>query len=104
MNLNNKGVKMNNSVQGVKTPGPVILYMLNLRKGSEFEAKFNGEKIIGHSGENELALIEEGKRKQRAVKVCNSSGTAYFVEPFIVESFPDKDNILRFHCENAKLS
>ena len=50
---------MNNSVRGVKTPGPVILYMLNLRKGSEFEAKFNGERLTGHSGENELALFEE---------------------------------------------
>lgn len=95
---------MNNSVRGVKTPGPVILYMLNLRKGSEFEARINGEKIIGHSGDNELALFEEGKRKQHAVKVCNSNGTIYFVEPFIVESFPDKDNILRFHCREAKRS
>jgi hypothetical protein len=95
---------MNNSVHGVKTPSPVILYMLNLTKGSEFEAKINGEKIIGHSGENELALFEEGKRKHPAVKVCNSGGTIYLVEPFIVDSFPDKDNILRFYCGNAKRS
>ena len=95
---------MNNSVRGVKTLGPVILYMLNLRKGSEFEAKFNGERLTGHSGENELALFEEDNLKRHAVKVCNSNGTIYFAEPFIVESFPDNDNILRFHCENAKRS
>ena len=29
---------MNNSVRGVKTPSPVMLYMLNLSKESEFEA------------------------------------------------------------------
>jgi hypothetical protein len=93
---------MNNSTQGVKTPAPVILYMLNLMKGREFEAVLNGEKIIAHSGENKLALYEEGKRKHPAVKVCNSGGTIYLVEPLIVESFPDKDNILRVHCEKAK--
>jgi len=95
---------MNNSVRGVKIPGPVILYMLNLSKGSEFEARVNGEKIVGHSGENKLALLEEGNLKRHAVKVRNSNGTMCFAEPFIVESFPDKDHILRFHCEKAKRS
>jgi hypothetical protein len=95
---------MNNTIRGVKIPSPVILYMLNLSKGKEFEAVFNGEKIISHSGENELTLYEEGNRKQHALKVCNSGETIYLVEPFIVESFPDRDNILRFHCEKAKCS
>src|SRR5512143_1533409 len=104
MNLNNiRSKTMNNSLRGVTTPGAVLLYMLNLRKGSKFEAEFNGGKITGHSGENELALFGEGKHKQHAVKVSNSNGTIYFVEPFIVESFPDRNHILRFHCEKAKL-
>jgi hypothetical protein len=85
----------------VKTPAAVLLYMLNFQKGRDFEADYNGKKIISESGENRLVKIKNGHHKEYAVKVTQSNKTAYFVEPFMVESFPDNDHILSFHCKDT---
>jgi hypothetical protein len=99
-----RSTKMNALTTGVRTPAAVLLYMLNFQKGSRFEVECDGEKLIEESGENGLTSFREGKHKEYAIKVSNSKDTVYFVEPFVVESFPDKEHVLSFHCRKAIVS
>lgn len=89
---------------GIKIPAPVLLYMLNIQKGSNFEVNCNGNKITSESGENGLAVIKEGRHKEDALKIGKNGAAKYFIGPFFVESFPDDNHILSFHCKNIKMS
>ena len=89
---------------GIKIPASVLLYMLNIQKGANFEVNCNGNKITSESNETGLAVIREGKHKEYALKIGRNGDTKYFVGPFFVESFPDDKHILSFHCKDVKVS
>lgn len=91
-----------NTNGNIRTQASVLLYMLNFQKGRKFEVESNGKDIIVESAENGLATLKDGNHKDHALKVTNSDETLYLVEPFFVESFPDNDNKLKFHCKDIK--
>ena len=86
----------------VKMQSAVLLYMLNFQKGKDFEVESNGKKILCKSGENGLVKYKNGHHHEYGLKVTNSNETEYFIEPIFVESFPDNDHILSFHCKDIR--
>jgi hypothetical protein len=83
----------------IRTQASVLLYLLNLEKGRKFVAESNGNNIAFKSGKNGITSFKEGKHKEYALIVSNLNETMQFIEPILVESFPDKDGMLRFHCK-----
>lgn len=88
----------------VRTQSSVLLYLLNLGKGSKFVAECNGNNLTFTSGKNSSTIFKKGNRKQYALKVSNSKETMYFIEPIMVKHFPDINGMLRFHCKETIIS
>jgi len=93
-----------NTSNYVKMQSAVLLYMLNIGQGKVFEVECNGKRIFCKSGENGLVKFKEEHHNRYGLKVTNKNETLCFMEPIFVESFPDNNHILSFHCNDIKIT
>lgn len=87
----------------IKIQSAILLYILNLQKGRDFEVECKGKMMICKSDENGLVNFKKGHHHEYGLKVSHPDETDCFIEPIYVESFPDINHTLIFHCCDMKI-
>lgn len=79
-----------------------IVNLMNKHTGDTFNANFTGAWDRNDCARARLTKINRGKGAEDAVIVTNADGvSAIYIGPFSIDTFPDKDTMLCFYCDEA---